>query len=371
MMNNEINQNTNQTNNTNPIQQRNLDNNKPINFKSVISIVAVVFLVGAFIITNFYLKEDKVDILNTDIENKTKSNPTESIYRPPINYTEKSVNVTESEDNKTTNTIDVDEDETSANEEIKIVYGIAVKDFNVYRHEKSSLAETAKVEIKNDSIILTTYGIPKEPSSITHKVSNVTKAVASCDGCGSGCYLYYINNNNELHEINFDYDGKDTLIKNSVKDIETDYIKHDGFCIYDTVVITNTDNTKSVYSHGFSTYLPYNEMNREYFLTIDDNSGDENQHIFIANPSAKADMFLKDDKGNVVYAKAVAVVDNKYIYIIDENNSIYYYNNVINNQKGTLYKNTKVKSYEEFNDGLNITYEDGNTEALKGDIFIK
>ena len=381
MMNNEINQNTNQE--SNPLLQRNLNvDKKPINFKRVIAIVLVVFLVGAFIITNFYLKEDKVDIINTDIENKAKSNPIENIYRPPVNNTEKSVNVTESEDNKTTNTTDVDEDETGANEEIKIVYGIAVKDFNVYDRAESSTEEEYKIEVKKDSVVLTINFIDDDSGYVkTFSTPGVKKAVSSCD-CGSSCDIYYINDKNELRESSLDSDDKESnkLIKTNVKDIETKFVANDfSTCSYDSVIITNSDNTRSVLNEVHKLYS-YDESNRMFIsLGYDEKENDASEEIvlYVANVSAKIDTFFKDDKGNMIYAKAVVDIENnKEVYVIDENNYIYYYSNFSNNQKGVLYKNTKVKTFNKINaktgkDSLDVTYEDGSTESLNGYIFVK
>ena len=381
MMNNEINQNTNQE--SNPLLQRNLNvDKKPINFKRVIAIVLVVFLVGAFIITNFYLKEDKVDIINTDIENKAKSNPIENIYRPPVNNTEKSVNVTESEDNKTTNTTDVDEDETGANEEIKIVYGIAVKDFNVYDRAESSTEEEYKIEVKKDSVVLTINFADDDSGYVkTFSTPGVKKAVSSCD-CGSSCDIYYINDKNELHESSFDADDKESnkLIKTNVKDIETKWADN-AFttCGFSSVIITNSDNTKSVLNADHD-LCSFDESNRMFIsLGYDEKENDASEEIvlYVANVSAKIDTFFKDDKGNMIYAKAVVDIENnKEVYVIDENNYIYYYSNFSNNQKGVLYKNTKVKTFNKINaktgkDSLDVTYEDGSTESLNGYIFVK
>ena len=286
------NQNMNNDGDMNPNNNQSININRDIKPKTnnkfvfIVSLITAILVVGIFVYNNQSKSNStrptstSSDSIARESDNNINRNAYNNAYSKPTSETEKTQETNITNETIVENKTIIDE----SDEEDEIIYGIAVKDFNAYKHEKSSLAENATVEIKNDSIILTTYEMDEEPNTITHKVSNVTKAVASCDGCGSGCYLYYINNKNELHEINFDNDRKDTLIKSSVKDIETEYIMHGGFCSYDTVVITNTDNTKSVYAYGFDTYLSYEEMNKEYFTTGDSGSEDEGPIIFIANP---------------------------------------------------------------------------------------
>ena len=266
---------------------------------------------------------------------------------------------------------------TSAeNKANKGYYGIAIRDLDVIASRRD-ITDTRYGKVKIEGSTTTVTITPEDETPVTKKFENlnIKEYRLSCD-CGNDCSLFYLNNKNEVHEINNlfveDEKSEDVLITKDVKSIELKALNTDfDTCGSGTLVITNNDGSKNTYHwHELS---KYSDNNREFLTmgTIGEEAA-EDLSLYAANPSAKIDYFLKDEKGNTLYAKLIVVLNNfKEVYVLGENDNLYHYDNFIDKENGTIYNEKKIKSCADEVDKITLTYEDNTTETIEGAVYKK
>ncbi len=265
---------------------------------------------------------------------------------------------------------------STKNKTEKGYYGIAIRDLDVIASRKD-ITDIRYGKVKIEGSTTTVTIAPEDETPVTKKFENldIKEYRLNCD-CGNDCSLFYLNNKNELHEINNLFveneKSEDALITKNVKSIELKALNTDfDTCGSGTLVITNNDGSKNTYHwHELS---KYSDNNREFLTmgTIDEEET-EDLSLYAANPSAKIDYFLKDEKGNTLYAKLVLVLNNfKEVYVLGENDNLYHYNNFVDKENGTIYNEKKIKSCADEVDKITLTYEDNTTETIEGAVYKK
>ena len=195
------------------------------------------------------------------------------------------------------------------------------------------------------------------------------KSAAIICNCGNCEELFYINTKNELHIIDI-YNNEDKLYATDIVEMASigEVNSFPDTCGVDIIAVKNRDGKIMIVDNFMeeNKLIPIEEVERE-FVTVDDNW---NAILYIVSKNAKVDSYLTDMDGKIINAKAVVSFDDK-VYVINEDNYIYEYNPWYKTKIPNIYSKIKVNSFKEENSNLVISYVDGSSEVLSGEIYIK
>ena len=286
-----------------------------------------------------------------------------------------------------------DEEGKKSNDDFIAEYGIQMKGFSLLNKYKFNFdiidnSDDIKIDSISGNKIIWHSGSLK--NTITVKNAKEIKTARLQIYCGDyyNMYIYYINENGELFEKPSEEcdscDGEERKIADNFDSLAS----ISGWSLYgeDTCggnTIFAKDKNNKIYLA--QTYTELSKINTDiisYTLTEDNDFPDDDfQNLYIVDESVKVKNYLSDNNGNKINARIVIVPEdsinvtplkkNYNIYIIDENNIIYVFNNYIRSIKGQVYNDSKVKSFETIKNGLIITYENGKTETIKGIVWEK
>lgn len=272
--------------------------------------------------------------------------------------------------------------ESEYSDEIKDI-GILIKEyypFDNFKFQKNINAnDDGKVTIENDKIVYQDFHIDGKKKSI--KAPNAVSAAIICD-CGSCGGIYYINNKNELFFIDLYVEDSSEIkaekIASNIKELGD--LNHEitpSTCGSNEIVLKDINDKLYVinYDGEYDKSLQsLKEVERSFVVLAGENGNEWERIVYVVSENAKVDTYLKDENEKTLNAKCVINDEDDFqslIYVIDENNYLYVFEDYIHTPIGKKYNSKKVKTYDKTNDGLNIVYEDEKTENIKGTVWTK
>ncbi len=230
-----------------------------------------------------------------------------------------------------------------------------------------------------DSNVLDENGVKKEQLI---EAENVKSLARNCD-CGNCRNIYYLNNKNELYDVQLE---NDIEIRTPDGSLDSDYIRKiadniESFTVVDYSLYASTtcsgkeiiakDKSGNMFIYN-STSVPYKHYKYPISLLQRKYAGNTYSKYFdfyVVNDKSIIKNILKDDKGNDMVVKAIFMQDEYpqlHVYALSKDSLLYSY--VIdenNNFNGTLVSNSKVKKYykeKEYSVEYIFEFEDGSTK---------
>lgn len=272
-------------------------------------------------------------------------------------------------------------DESEENDNNEHLVGIIARDYHPFNDVKfdnktlDGLYEDYKIEVKKNEIVCTypSYVDGDEddtPKKKSINANDVLSAVLVCD-CG-GCHsILYLNSKNELYKIDLHDEFKAKKIGDNYTGItynDKAYI-YPSTCDYDDFILKNSNGELFIYT-DYDGIVPIKNVERTFVELAGNENEDDlwDRLIFIVNENTKVNEYFLTDEKKKIYAKVVINNDDA-IYVIDENNIIYIYDNYQGSVIGKKYKNVKVKSYKINDNNIEIIYSDNTKSKFTGGIF--
>ncbi len=254
------------------------------------------------------------------------------------------------------------------------------------KFEKEVNTSDGKVFVEKDKIVYQDFHINNKKHSIDAK--GVVSAAIQCD-CGYCTGIYYINSKQELYYVDLDAedinDDESGKIADNMKEMANSYDSiYASTCDSNNIIIKDMNDKLYIYERSDSNKLtPLSDVERVFLVLAGIEKSNEisvsddsiwDRMIYAVSENAKVDVYMLNSDNKKISAQVVIFNeddDDYSMYIIDNNNYIYVYDDYRYNNVGKKYKETKVKSFTKGDKELKITYEDGNEETIKGDIFVK
>ena len=231
-----------------------------------------------------------------------------------------------------------------------------------------------KVYVGKDKVEYQDFHVDGKKRSI--KAPGIKSAAIICD-CGFCTGILYINSSNDLYYVDISDEGDSNPKKigsNMLEfaDVSSAYV-FPSTCNSNMVAIK--DNNGNEYLHnpyeGEKIY-PLKEMERDSveLAGVDDGDfGSWDRIVYIVSENAKVDEYLLDNNNKKVNAKAVVDGESDF-WVISEDNYVYSYK-ITESPTGGTYGHGKIKTMKKTDNGLEITWEDGDTELLEGTVYLK
>lgn len=235
--------------------------------------------------------------------------------------------------------------------------------------------DRASVTISNGKILYT--DIANSKSEV--EVPNISDAISVGlrGNCGSVTGIVYLNNKNELYEINLDHGA---LVLNDDKELEEkdvillakDAVK---FTLIDTFDVGTCGGKELLYinKNGDTRFLnrivagkaKYVKPEKKEYLWLSKYTYD--YVIYGINENSIVGKPLKDEKGKSMTCSALFInEEDGSSYVLNEQSYLYYFGKEeLNNKTGKLLYEKKITKFKGENDKVKFTLEDGKEVELK------